>query len=52
MESVYDCEFKELCKECHPKDEVAKKRETCTEKDCKRCAVYWAFRNGYDDLEE
>lgn len=52
MEKDHPCEFVELCENCHSNDEVAKRRETCSEKNCRRCGVYWAFRDGYFGMDE
>lgn len=52
MEMDRPCEFKELCEDCHPEREMDTKRETCSEKNCRNCGIYWAFRDGYLGLDE
>lgn len=52
MEKDRKCEFYELCEKCHPEEEMAERRETCDSERCKRCGVYWAFRDGYFGLDE
>ena len=52
MEKDRQCEFYELCEDCHPETEMAEKRKTCDSERCKRCGVYWAFRDGYLGLDE
>lgn len=52
MEKDHPCEFKELCEACHPEKEMAERRETCTDKNCRLCGVFWAFREGYFGMDE
>ncbi len=52
MEQDHPCEFMELCKDCHPESEMAEKREKCSDQNCKKCGVYWAFRDGYLGFDE
>ncbi len=47
-----NCPFYELCKACHPEPEMAKRRENCEVVKRKKCAVYWAFLDGYHGLDE
>lgn len=44
------CRFDELCSEYHPEEE--ERRKNCTDVNCKRCARYWAFLDGYNALDE
>ena len=52
MEKDHPCEFEELCEKCHPEDEMKTRRETCSNKNCRKCGVYWAFRDGYFGFDE
>lgn len=52
MEKDHPCEFNELCETCHPEKEMAERRETCTDKNCRLCGIYWAFREGYFGMDE
>lgn len=46
------CPFFDLCKFCHPEPEMAEKRKKCNRETRRRCAVYWAFQDGYHGLDE
>lgn len=46
------CPFEKLCEDSHPEEAMAKKRAGCTFDNCKKCGVYWAFRDGYNELYE
>ena len=52
MEKDRPCEFKELCEECHPEQAMVEKRKTCSEKNSKKCGIFWAYRDGYNELHE
>lgn len=52
MEKNRQCEFYELCENCHPETEMVEKRKTCDSERCKRCGIYWAFHDGYFGLDE
>lgn len=52
MEKDHSCEFIKLCEVCHPESEMAKKRENCSDETCRKCGVYWAFKDGYLGLDE
>lgn len=52
-EAKFDvCPFYDLCKLCHPEEEMVKRREKCDENTKRRCAVYWAFQDGYRGLDD
>lgn len=44
------CRFEELCREHHPEEEEHRKR--CNNENCRMCALYWAFLDGYNALDE
>lgn len=46
------CEFRDICEKCHPEEEMERRREECSDKTCNRCAVYWAFMDGYYGMDE
>lgn len=52
MEKDQPCKFIDLCEKCHPETEMAEKRKECTDETCKKCGVYWAFKDGYSGLDE
>lgn len=53
MEKDHQCEFYDLCEACHPETEMAERRKKCNEEErCRRCGVYWAFKDGYFGLDE
>jgi len=52
MDQDHSCEFRELCESCHPEEDMVAKRKTCDDQECKRCGIYWAFRDGYLGLDE
>lgn len=52
MDKDHLCEFEELCEKCHPEAEMQAKRKTCTDKNCRKCGIYWEFHDGYFGLDE
>lgn len=46
------CPFYDLCVACHPEEDMVKRRENCKPEKRKRCAVYWAYLDGYHGLDE
>ena len=52
MEMDHPCEFVELCEECHPEPLMEEKRKKCNRESCRRCGVFWAFRDGYLGMDE
>ena len=52
MEKERSCEFRDLCEKCHPEKEMRERRKECDGERCRRCAVYWAFKDGYYGIDE
>lgn len=53
MNEKKPCEFTDLCEKCHPEKNMEERRaKGCDEKNCRLCAVYWAYWDGYYGIDE
>lgn len=52
MEEARPCEFRDLCEKCHPEKDMKARRESCDDERCRKCGVYWAFKDGYYGIDE
>ena len=51
-EAEKPCEFRQLCEECHPEKDMQERRKSCDGVRKRRCAVYWAFNDGYNGFDD
>ena len=49
---AWECPFQRLCEELYPEPEMKTYRERCNRDYTSYCSHYWAFHDGYHDLDE